>query len=112
MTPPSVHLKKSTTWRVTLSKFHLAVAGIAYRQDLPPLAARCCSHSNRCCSLLLLASPAAAAHCCFLVAVGGSVAGSVLCFLKGLVLLIILISGLCCMMDIDTPTRYEAPQDS
>ncbi|KAL8150330.1 hypothetical protein V2J09_020138 [Rumex salicifolius] len=30
----------------------------------------------------------------------------------GLVLLIILISGLCCMMGIDTPTRFEAPQDS
>ncbi|KAF9587678.1 hypothetical protein IFM89_004510 [Coptis chinensis] len=37
-------------------------------------------------------------------------------FLEGLlvaiVLLIILISGLCCMMGIDTPTRFEAPQDS
>ncbi|XP_004505646.1 uncharacterized protein [Cicer arietinum] len=32
--------------------------------------------------------------------------------LVGLVLLIILISGLCCMMGIDTPTRFEAPQDS
>ncbi|KAJ6710688.1 2-C-METHYL-D-ERYTHRITOL 4-PHOSPHATE CYTIDYLYLTRANSFERASE [Salix koriyanagi] len=30
----------------------------------------------------------------------------------GIVLLIILISGLCCMMGIDTPTRFEAPQDS
>lgn len=30
----------------------------------------------------------------------------------GLVLLIILISGLCCMMGIDTPTRFEAPQES
>uniref|UniRef100_A0A3B6IMU4 V-type proton ATPase subunit S1/VOA1 transmembrane domain-containing protein n=2 Tax=Triticum aestivum TaxID=4565 RepID=A0A3B6IMU4_WHEAT len=29
----------------------------------------------------------------------------------GLVLLIILISGLCCMMGIDTPSRFEAPQD-
>lgn len=29
----------------------------------------------------------------------------------GLVLLIILISGLCCMMGIDTPTRFEAPQE-
>lgn len=29
-----------------------------------------------------------------------------------LVLLIILISGLCCMMGIDTPTRFEAPQES
>ncbi|KAL7603065.1 uncharacterized protein LOC111883640 [Lactuca sativa] len=29
----------------------------------------------------------------------------------GLVLLIILISGLCCMAGIDTPTRFEAPQD-
>ncbi|KAK7258124.1 hypothetical protein RIF29_32589 [Crotalaria pallida] len=32
--------------------------------------------------------------------------------LVGLVLLIILISGLCCMMGIDTPTRFEAPQES
>ncbi|KAJ6944956.1 hypothetical protein NC651_000094 [Populus alba x Populus x berolinensis] len=32
--------------------------------------------------------------------------------LVGIVLLIILISGLCCMMGIDTPTRFEAPQDS
>ncbi|KAG5251999.1 transmembrane protein [Salix suchowensis] len=32
--------------------------------------------------------------------------------LVGIVLLIILISGLCCMMGIDTPTRLEAPQDS
>ncbi|VAH93205.1 unnamed protein product [Triticum turgidum subsp. durum] len=31
--------------------------------------------------------------------------------LLGLVLLIILISGLCCMMGIDTPSRFEAPQD-
>ncbi|KAF9688561.1 hypothetical protein SADUNF_Sadunf01G0001200 [Salix dunnii] len=31
---------------------------------------------------------------------------------SGIVLLIILISGLCCMMGIDTPTRFEAPQDS
>ncbi|KAJ8760004.1 hypothetical protein K2173_010860 [Erythroxylum novogranatense] len=31
--------------------------------------------------------------------------------LVGIVLLIILISGLCCMMGIDTPTRFEAPQD-
>ncbi|KVH97184.1 hypothetical protein Ccrd_000713 [Cynara cardunculus var. scolymus] len=30
----------------------------------------------------------------------------------GLVLLIILISGLCCMAGIDTPTRFEAPQES
>lgn len=30
----------------------------------------------------------------------------------GLVLLIILISGLCCMAGIDTPTRFEAPQDN
>ncbi|XP_026426350.1 uncharacterized protein LOC113322477 isoform X2 [Papaver somniferum] len=29
-----------------------------------------------------------------------------------IVLLIILISGLCCMMGIDAPTRFEAPQDS
>lgn len=29
----------------------------------------------------------------------------------GLVLLMILISGLCCMMGIDTPTRFEAPQE-
>ncbi|XP_060197389.1 uncharacterized protein LOC132626499 isoform X2 [Lycium barbarum] len=37
-------------------------------------------------------------------------------FLEGLfvaiVLLIILISGLCCMSGIDTPTRFEAPADS
>nr|GMC49447.1 uncharacterized protein LOC109160369 [Ipomoea batatas] len=37
-------------------------------------------------------------------------------FLEGImvavVLLIILISGLCCMMGIDTPTRFEAPVDS
>ncbi|KAL3828849.1 hypothetical protein ACJIZ3_017651 [Penstemon smallii] len=32
--------------------------------------------------------------------------------LVGLVLLVILISGLCCMMGIDTPTRFETPQDS
>ncbi|GMY16071.1 hypothetical protein FCV25MIE_11310 [Fagus crenata] len=32
--------------------------------------------------------------------------------LVAIVLLIILISGLCCMMGIDTPTRFEAPQDS
>ncbi|CAL0334245.1 unnamed protein product [Lupinus luteus] len=31
--------------------------------------------------------------------------------LVGIVLLIILISGLCCMMGIDTPTRFEAPQE-
>ncbi|XP_077230598.1 2-C-methyl-D-erythritol 4-phosphate cytidylyltransferase [Tasmannia lanceolata] len=30
----------------------------------------------------------------------------------GIVLLLILLSGLCCMMGIDTPTRFEAPQDS
>ncbi|KAL5765325.1 hypothetical protein ACOSQ2_017919 [Xanthoceras sorbifolium] len=30
----------------------------------------------------------------------------------GIVLLLILISGLCCMMGIDTPTRFEAPQES
>ncbi|KAL0557054.1 hypothetical protein IC582_005572 [Cucumis melo] len=30
----------------------------------------------------------------------------------GIVLLIILLSGLCCMMGIDTPTRFETPQDS
>lgn len=30
----------------------------------------------------------------------------------GLVLLIILISGLCCMAGIDTPTRFEAPQEN
>jgi len=29
----------------------------------------------------------------------------------GLVLLVILISGLCCMAGIDTPTRFEAPQE-
>lgn len=29
----------------------------------------------------------------------------------GIVLLIILLSGLCCMMGIDTPTRFETPQD-
>ncbi|XP_039136760.1 uncharacterized protein LOC120274076 [Dioscorea cayenensis subsp. rotundata] len=33
-------------------------------------------------------------------------------FFVGIVLLIILISGLCCMMGIDTPTRFETPQDS
>ncbi|XP_052184870.1 uncharacterized protein LOC127796654 [Diospyros lotus] len=32
--------------------------------------------------------------------------------LVGIVLLLILISGLCCMMGIDTPTRFEAPQES
>ncbi|XP_047317231.1 uncharacterized protein LOC124920722 [Impatiens glandulifera] len=32
--------------------------------------------------------------------------------LVAIVLLIILISGLCCMMGIDTPTRFEAPQES
>ncbi|XVF37289.1 hypothetical protein REPUB_Repub19eG0133200 [Reevesia pubescens] len=32
--------------------------------------------------------------------------------LVGIVLLLILISGLCCMMGIDTPTRFEAPQDN
>lgn len=32
--------------------------------------------------------------------------------LVGIVLLMILIFGLCCMMGIDTPTRFEAPQDS
>ncbi|KAM7497558.1 hypothetical protein LguiA_021972 [Lonicera macranthoides] len=32
--------------------------------------------------------------------------------LVAIVLLIILISGLCCMMGIDTPTRFETPQDS
>ncbi|GER41225.1 glutamate racemase [Striga asiatica] len=32
--------------------------------------------------------------------------------LVGIVLLVILISGLCCMMGIDTPTRFETPQDS
>ncbi|XP_062076312.1 uncharacterized protein LOC133781360 [Humulus lupulus] len=32
--------------------------------------------------------------------------------LVGIVLLIILISGICCMMGIDTPTRFETPQDS
>lgn len=31
---------------------------------------------------------------------------------QGLVLLVILISGLCCMAGIDTPTRFEAPQES
>ncbi|KAL5995008.1 hypothetical protein ACLOJK_025066 [Asimina triloba] len=30
----------------------------------------------------------------------------------GIVLLLILISGLCCMMGIDTPSRFETPQDS
>ncbi|CAH2033455.1 unnamed protein product [Thlaspi arvense] len=30
---------------------------------------------------------------------------------QGIVLLIILISGLCCMAGIDTPTRFETPQD-
>ncbi|XWS73401.1 hypothetical protein CRYUN_Cryun02cG0125000 [Craigia yunnanensis] len=32
--------------------------------------------------------------------------------LVGIVLLLILISGLCCMMGIDTPTRFEAAQDN
>ncbi|XP_022754382.1 uncharacterized protein LOC111302807 isoform X2 [Durio zibethinus] len=32
--------------------------------------------------------------------------------LVGIVLLLILISGLCCMMGIDTPIRFEAPQDN
>lgn len=32
--------------------------------------------------------------------------------LVGVVLLIILISGLCCMMGIDTPTRFETPESS
>uniref|UniRef100_A0A2P2M203 Uncharacterized protein MANES_03G085800 n=2 Tax=Rhizophora mucronata TaxID=61149 RepID=A0A2P2M203_RHIMU len=32
--------------------------------------------------------------------------------LVGIVLLVILISGLCCMMGIDTPSRFEALQDS
>ncbi|XP_057956281.1 uncharacterized protein LOC131149658 [Malania oleifera] len=32
--------------------------------------------------------------------------------LVGIVLLLILVSGLCCMMGIDTPTRFETPQDS
>ncbi|XVF47556.1 hypothetical protein PTKIN_Ptkin03bG0118400 [Pterospermum kingtungense] len=32
--------------------------------------------------------------------------------LVGIVLLLILISGLCCMMGIDTPTRFETPQDN
>ncbi|KAF4385460.1 hypothetical protein G4B88_005792 [Cannabis sativa] len=32
--------------------------------------------------------------------------------LVGIVLLIILVSGICCMMGIDTPTRFETPQDS
>ncbi|KAI3786521.1 hypothetical protein L1987_40264 [Smallanthus sonchifolius] len=32
--------------------------------------------------------------------------------LVGLVLLVILISGLCCMAGIDTPARFEAPQES
>ncbi|XP_031490715.1 uncharacterized protein LOC116257852 [Nymphaea colorata] len=30
----------------------------------------------------------------------------------GIVLLIILLSGLCCMMGIETPTRFETPQES
>ncbi|EPS74433.1 hypothetical protein M569_00322, partial [Genlisea aurea] len=30
----------------------------------------------------------------------------------GIVLLIILISGLCCMMGIDTPSRFETPQET
>lgn len=32
--------------------------------------------------------------------------------LVGIVLLLILVSGLCCMMGIDTPTRFEAPQEN
>ncbi|XWS28219.1 hypothetical protein CRYUN_Cryun25bG0047400 [Craigia yunnanensis] len=32
--------------------------------------------------------------------------------LVGIVLLLVLISGLCCMMGIDTPTRFESPQDN
>ncbi|XP_022731527.1 uncharacterized protein LOC111286029 [Durio zibethinus] len=32
--------------------------------------------------------------------------------LVGIVLLLILLSGLCCMMGIDTPTRFEVPQDN
>ncbi|KAB1227714.1 hypothetical protein CJ030_MR1G004258 [Morella rubra] len=32
--------------------------------------------------------------------------------LVAIVLLIILISGICCMMGIDTPTRFEAPQEN
>ncbi|XP_013607690.1 PREDICTED: uncharacterized protein LOC106314332 [Brassica oleracea var. oleracea] len=32
--------------------------------------------------------------------------------LVGIVFLLILISGLCCMAGIDTPTRFETPQDS
>lgn len=32
--------------------------------------------------------------------------------LVAIVLLIILISGICCMMGIDTPTRFETPQES
>jgi hypothetical protein len=32
--------------------------------------------------------------------------------MQGIVLLIILISGLMCMMGIDTPSRFEAPQES
>lgn len=35
-----------------------------------------------------------------------------LLFLQGIVFLLILISGLCCMAGIDTPTRFETPQDS
>jgi len=33
-------------------------------------------------------------------------------YVQGIVLLIILISGLMCMMGIDTPSRLEAPQES
>ena len=33
-------------------------------------------------------------------------------YVQGIVLLIILISGLMCMMGIDTPSRFEAPQES
>ena len=36
----------------------------------------------------------------------------VIFFLQGIVFLLILISGLCCMAGIDTPTRFETPQDS
>ena len=37
---------------------------------------------------------------------------TVFAMLQGFVLLIILISGLCCMMGIDTPTRFETPEAS
>ena len=33
-------------------------------------------------------------------------------YVQGIVLLVILISGLMCMMGIDTPSRFEAPQES